>query len=220
MSDRTFSADRPLPEGVRDLLFADAAAIRGMAASLASHLARLGLPRDHPAHLRVCRHAGNRRRRGDRCRDVPLLRPPGPHPGPAPRHDHPHGAGGWHPPVRPADAAAPGYVGSVFRYEPPRAGRQHEFTQAGVELIGAPGAAADAEVDCPGRGCAARGRSARIPHHRRPRRLLPRAAGRAGPARTAGGPAAERRGSQGRGRTGRCCLAEAVACRPSPATPC
>ena len=37
------------------------------------------------------------------------------------------------------------YVGSVFRYEPPRAGRQHEFIQAGVELIGAPGATADAE---------------------------------------------------------------------------
>jgi ATP phosphoribosyltransferase regulatory subunit len=37
------------------------------------------------------------------------------------------------------------YVGSVFRYEPPRAGRQHEFTQAGVELIGAAGALADAE---------------------------------------------------------------------------
>ncbi len=37
------------------------------------------------------------------------------------------------------------YIGSVFRYEPPRAGRQHEFTQAGVELIGAPGAMADAE---------------------------------------------------------------------------
>ncbi len=38
------------------------------------------------------------------------------------------------------------YVGSVFRYEPPRASRQHEFTQAGVELIGAAGALADAEA--------------------------------------------------------------------------
>ena len=38
------------------------------------------------------------------------------------------------------------YTGSVFRYEPPRAGRQHEFTQVGVELIGAAGQAADAEV--------------------------------------------------------------------------
>ena len=37
------------------------------------------------------------------------------------------------------------YVGSVFRYEAPRAGRQHEFTQAGVELIGAPTREADAE---------------------------------------------------------------------------
>jgi ATP phosphoribosyltransferase regulatory subunit len=36
--------------------------------------------------------------------------------------------------------------GSVFRHEEPRAGRRHEFTQAGIELIGARTAAADAEV--------------------------------------------------------------------------
>ena len=34
MPDQPFSVDRPLPEGVRDLLFADAATLRGMAASL------------------------------------------------------------------------------------------------------------------------------------------------------------------------------------------
>ncbi|MCS7221697.1 MAG: ATP phosphoribosyltransferase regulatory subunit [Anaerolineae bacterium] len=38
------------------------------------------------------------------------------------------------------------YVGSVFRYEEPRAGQRREFTQAGIELIGAPNASADAEV--------------------------------------------------------------------------
>ena len=38
------------------------------------------------------------------------------------------------------------YIGSVFRHEEPQAGRQREFTQAGVELIGATTAAADAEV--------------------------------------------------------------------------
>lgn len=38
------------------------------------------------------------------------------------------------------------YVGSLFRHEEPQAGRQREFTQAGVELIGAGTAAADAEV--------------------------------------------------------------------------
>lgn len=38
------------------------------------------------------------------------------------------------------------YVGSLFRHEEPQAGRQREFTQAGVELIGADTAAADAEV--------------------------------------------------------------------------
>jgi ATP phosphoribosyltransferase regulatory subunit len=38
------------------------------------------------------------------------------------------------------------YAGSVFRHEEPQAGRQHEFTQAGVELVGADTPAADAEV--------------------------------------------------------------------------
>lgn len=38
------------------------------------------------------------------------------------------------------------YTGSVFRYDEPQAGRLREFTQAGVELIGAPGPQADAEV--------------------------------------------------------------------------
>jgi ATP phosphoribosyltransferase regulatory subunit len=38
------------------------------------------------------------------------------------------------------------YVGSLFRYEEPQAGRKREFTQAGIELIGADTAEADAEV--------------------------------------------------------------------------
>jgi ATP phosphoribosyltransferase regulatory subunit len=38
------------------------------------------------------------------------------------------------------------YMGSLFRHEEPQAGRQREFTQAGVELIGADTPAADAEV--------------------------------------------------------------------------
>jgi ATP phosphoribosyltransferase regulatory subunit len=37
-------------------------------------------------------------------------------------------------------------VGSLFRHEEPQAGRQREFTQAGVELVGAGTAEADAEV--------------------------------------------------------------------------
>jgi len=36
--------------------------------------------------------------------------------------------------------------GPVFRYQPPKPGRDREFTQVGVELIGAGGPAADAEV--------------------------------------------------------------------------
>jgi ATP phosphoribosyltransferase regulatory subunit len=38
------------------------------------------------------------------------------------------------------------YMGSLFRYEEPQAGRQREFTQAGVELIGANTPAGDAEI--------------------------------------------------------------------------
>jgi ATP phosphoribosyltransferase regulatory subunit len=38
------------------------------------------------------------------------------------------------------------YVGSLFRYEEPQAGRQREFTQAGVELMGANTFSADAEI--------------------------------------------------------------------------
>jgi len=38
------------------------------------------------------------------------------------------------------------YVGSLFRYEEPQAGRQREFTQAGVELVGADTFGADAEI--------------------------------------------------------------------------
>ncbi len=38
------------------------------------------------------------------------------------------------------------YMGSLFRYEEPQAGKQREFTQAGVELIGADTVAGDSEV--------------------------------------------------------------------------
>lgn len=38
------------------------------------------------------------------------------------------------------------YIGSVFRYQRPQAGRQREFTQAGIELIGAGTPAADGEA--------------------------------------------------------------------------
>jgi len=38
------------------------------------------------------------------------------------------------------------YIGSVFRHEEPQAGRRREFTQAGIELMGASGPEADAEM--------------------------------------------------------------------------
>ena len=48
-----------------------------------------------------------------------------------------------------ADAKLPlklSYVSSVFRYEEAQTGRQCEFNQAGVELVGSSGASADAEI--------------------------------------------------------------------------
>src|SRR6185436_15506864 len=38
------------------------------------------------------------------------------------------------------------YAGPTFRYEKPQRGRYRQFTEVGVEYIGGPGAAADAEV--------------------------------------------------------------------------
>src|SRR5512139_1977331 len=135
----------PLPEGVRDLLFADAAAWRDMEAALrrtwttwgyreislptfeyADTLATdVGAAVDAEMYRFFDRHGRTLALRPDMT--IPTARVVGTR-----LFDQPM-------PLRLA------YVGSVFRYEPPRAGRQHEFTQAGVELIGAPGAIADAE---------------------------------------------------------------------------
>lgn len=146
MPDPSFSADRPLPEGVRDLLFADAAAWRDMEAALrrtwtawgygeiilptfeyADTLAtNVGSAIDAEMYRFFDRHGRTLALRPDLT--IPTARVVGTR-----LYDQPM-------PLRIA------YAGSVFRYEPPRAGRQHEFTQAGVELIGAAGRAADAEV--------------------------------------------------------------------------
>ena len=145
MSDRNASTDRPLPEGVRDLLFADTAAFRAMTAALqttwsawgyreislptfeyANTLATdVGAAVDAEMYRFFDRHGRTLALRPDMT--IPTARVVGTR-----LFDQPM-------PLRLA------YAGSVFRYEPPRAGRQHEFTQAGVELIGAPGAVADAE---------------------------------------------------------------------------
>jgi ATP phosphoribosyltransferase regulatory subunit len=146
MPDTTFSADRPLPEGVRDLLFTDAAAWRAMETALrrtwsawgyqeiilptfeyADTLAtNVGAELDAEMYRFFDRHGRTLALRPDLT--LPTARVV------ATRlYDQPM-------PLRIA------YAGSVFRYEPPRAGRQHEFTQAGVELIGAAGASADAEA--------------------------------------------------------------------------
>lgn len=147
MSDAPISLlDRPLPEGVRDLLFADTAAFRQMQAALqaiwstwgyreislptfeyADTLATdVGARLDAELYRFFDRHGRTLALRPDMT--IPTARVVGTR-----LYDQPM-------PLRLA------YVGSVFRYEPPRAGRQHEFVQAGVELIGAPGAIADAEA--------------------------------------------------------------------------
>jgi ATP phosphoribosyltransferase regulatory subunit len=146
MTTEMRSTDRPLPEGVRDLLFADAAAWRSMTTALhetwrgwgyreiilptfeyAETLAiDVGSQIDAEMYRFFDRHGRTLALRPDLT--IPTARVVGTR-----LFDQP-------PPLRIS------YVGNVFRYEPPRAGRQHEFTQAGVELIGARGAAADAEV--------------------------------------------------------------------------
>ncbi len=143
---RTSLLDRPLPEGVRDLLFADTAAWRGMEAALRQTTAAWGyreitLPTfeyadtlatdvgaqiDAEMYRFFDRHGRSLALRPDMT--LPAARVVG-----ARLYDQPM-------PLRLS------YVGSVFRYEPPRAGRQHEFGQVGVELFGAPGSAADAEA--------------------------------------------------------------------------
>jgi ATP phosphoribosyltransferase regulatory subunit len=141
-----FSADRPLPEGVRDLLFADAEAWRLLETELrrtwsawgyreiilptfeyANTLATdVGAEIDAELYRFFDRQGRTLALRADMT--IPTARVVGTR-----LYDQPL-------PLRIA------YAGSVFRYEPPRAGRQHEFTQAGVELIGAPSRAADAET--------------------------------------------------------------------------
>ena len=145
MPTSSFSVDRPLPEGVRDLLFADTAAWRGMEAVLRQTVAAWGyreitLPTfeyadtlatdvgaqiDAEMYRFFDRHGRTLALRPDMT--LPTARVVGTR-----LYDYPL-------PLRLS------YVGSVFRHEPPRAGRQHEFSQVGVELMGAPGSAADAE---------------------------------------------------------------------------
>lgn len=139
-------ADRPLPEGVRDLLFEDAADWRALEAALrdawrawgygeiilptfeyASTLATdVGAQVDAEMYRFFDRHGRTLALRPDMT--IPTARVVGTR-----LFDQPL-------PLRIA------YAGSVFRHEAPRAGKQHEFTQAGIELIGAPTRAADAEV--------------------------------------------------------------------------
>ena len=146
MSKRPFSTDRPLPEGVRDLLFADAAAFRDIENALHATWTAWGYRRvvlptfeyadtlatdvgaeiDAELYRFYDRQGRTLALRPDLT--IPTARVVGTR-----LYDQPL-------PLRVS------YVGSVFRHEPPRAGRQHEFTQAGVELIGAQSRAADAET--------------------------------------------------------------------------
>ncbi len=146
MAIQPFSTDRPLPEGVRELLFADAAAFQEMEDALRTTWTTWGY---HQIILPAFEYAdtlatdvgaevsAEMYRFFDRSGRTLALRPdltiPTARVVGTRLYDQPM-------PLRMS------YVGSVFRHEPPRAGRQHEFTQAGVELIGAVGSAADAEV--------------------------------------------------------------------------
>lgn len=146
MAIQPFSIDRPLPEGVRELLFADTAAFQEMEEALRTTWLAWGY---HQITLPAFEYAdtlatdvgaqvsAEMYRFFDRSGRTLALRPdltiPTARVVGTRLYDQPM-------PLRLS------YVGSVFRHEPPRAGRQHEFTQAGVELIGAVGSAADAEA--------------------------------------------------------------------------
>ncbi len=204
----------PLPEGVRDLLFADAAAWREMEAALrrtwtawgyreivlptfeyADTLAtNVGAALDAEMYRFFDRHGRTLALRPDLT--IPTARVV------ATRlYDQPM-------PLRVA------YAGSVFRHEPPRAGRQHEFTQAGVELIGVGGSAADAEAIALAVAALRSRGPARLPHHRRAHRVLPRPAGGAGRCPSERNSGCGRRSIGSPRRSSRRCCARRPTCRP------
>lgn len=138
--------DKQLPHGVADLFFNDAARKRAVERSLADTFARWGyseiIPPSFEYYESLAAEAGPQLREEmyrffDRDGRTLALR-----------------ADFTIPTARIVgtklfDRAMPlrfFYVGSVFRYEEPQAGVRREFTQAGIELIGAATADADAEA--------------------------------------------------------------------------
>jgi ATP phosphoribosyltransferase regulatory subunit len=138
--------DKQLPHGVADLFFKDAARRRAVERSLADTFARWGyseiVPPSFEYYESLAAEAGPQLREEmyrffDRDGRTLALR-----------------ADFTIPTARIVgtklfDRAMPlrfYYVGSVFRYEEPQAGVRREFTQAGIELIGAATAEADAEA--------------------------------------------------------------------------
>jgi ATP phosphoribosyltransferase regulatory subunit len=140
------SFDKQLPEGVADLFFNDAARRRAIERSLADSFARWGyseiIPPTFEYYESLAAEAGPQLReemyrffdrdgrtlalRADFT--IPIARIVG---------------------TKLFDRAMPlrfFSVGSVFRYEEPKAGVRREFTQAGIELVGANTADADAEA--------------------------------------------------------------------------
>ncbi len=140
------SLDKQLPHGVADLFFNDAARRRAVERTLAETFARWGyseiIPPTFEYYESLAAEAGPQLReemyrffdrdgrtlalRADFT--IPTARVVG---------------------TRLFDRAMPlrfYYVGSVFRYADPQAGVRREFTQAGIELIGAGSADADAEA--------------------------------------------------------------------------
>ncbi len=138
--------DKQLPHGVADLFFKDAARKRAVEHSLAGTFARWGyseiIPPSFEYYESLAAEAGPQLREEmyrffDRDGRTLALR-----------------ADFTIPTARIAgtklfDRTMPlrfFYVGSVFRYEEPQAGVRREFTQAGIELVGAATADADAEA--------------------------------------------------------------------------
>ena len=169
----------PIPSGTRDVLPDEMRELRAITERAARRLRARRLRRGLDARARV-RGDARARRRGARRPRLPPVRRAGRRARAALGHDGADRAPRRHalrrraePPLRFC------YFAHAYRGVRPQRGQPREFLQAGIELVGAPGAGGD------GRGAqravrgARRRRAARLPHRARRRVAVPGAARRA-----------------------------------------
>ena len=156
----------PIPPGTRDVLPDEMRELRAVTEACARRSSGAGYGEVRTPDGRV-RGRAARGRRERRRRGVAAVRRPRPPAGAALGHDDPDRAAGGHPLRRRTSAPLRlCYVGQAYRSVSRGSGQLREFLQAGVELIGVPGAEGDAEVVAlraegarGGRACGATGRA-------------------------------------------------------------